>query len=144
MFFTSSLRNTRLLASEYMTGIWGSFLMCFAAVDEDIPALYLETTKQVFKRLFRLYAHIYHYHYEKLREIGEEAKLNSNFRHLVYFIIEFDLVKEPELRPLKRLIREFAPDAFSVSSKSWAFRPVDIPLGPLIDLFIYRMRRHGG
>src|SRR3989344_5353062 len=36
--------------------------------------------KQIFKRLFRVYAHIYYSHFEKIVDLGEEAHLNTCFK----------------------------------------------------------------
>ena len=60
--------------------------------------------KNIFKRLFRVYAHIYYCHFEKLVALGAEAYLNTCFKHFVYFITEFNLVAPQELRPLQDLI----------------------------------------
>ena len=72
----------------------------------------------IFKRMFRVYAHIYHCHFEQVRllnlsvalisvvglglllhfylqvvSMGAEAHLNTCFKHFVYFVMEFDLVR---------------------------------------------------
>uniref|UniRef100_A0A7S4L8B4 Mob1/phocein family protein n=1 Tax=Paramoeba aestuarina TaxID=180227 RepID=A0A7S4L8B4_9EUKA len=61
----------------------------------------------IFRRLYRVFAHIYHHHMEKIVSLGEEAYLNTWFRHFYYFIHEFDLVPEQETDPLKELIECF-------------------------------------
>ena len=38
--------------------------------------------------------------------LGEEAHLNTCFRHFVHFIMEFDLVNDEEQAPLREIIRE--------------------------------------
>ena len=45
----------------------------------------LETVKTIFKRLFRVYAHIYHSHFKDVCALGEEAHLNTCFKHFMYF-----------------------------------------------------------
>jgi len=42
--------------------------------------------KTILKRLFRVYAHIYHQHFKEIVSLGEEAHLNTSFKHFVYFI----------------------------------------------------------
>lgn len=59
---------------------------------------------QIFKKLFRVYAHIYYSHFQKIVSLGEEAHLNTCFKHFYFFIVEFDLVERKELEPLKDLI----------------------------------------
>ncbi len=56
--------------------------------------------KNIFKRLFRVYAHMYHSHVESIIALGAEAHLNTCFKHFMYFILEFGLVERKELEPL--------------------------------------------
>jgi len=55
--------------------------------------------------MFRIYAHVYYHHFHKIVQLGEEAHLNTNFKHFYYFISEFGLVDNDELAPLKDLIQ---------------------------------------
>jgi hypothetical protein len=51
------------------------------------PKNFHSVTKQIFKRLFRVYAHIYHAHFKVVvHELGEEAHLNTSFKHFIYFV----------------------------------------------------------
>ena len=63
--------------------------------------------QQILRRLFRVYAHVYHSHFEIICTLGEEAHLNTCFKHFVFFVVEFDLIEEKELAPLKDLIDSF-------------------------------------
>jgi MOB kinase activator 1 len=65
--------------------------------------------KQIFKRLFRVYAHVYYSHFHKIVQLGEEAHLNTNFKHLYLFIQEFKLVDPAEMQPLDALIQRLFP-----------------------------------
>eukprot|EP01115_Flamella_aegyptia_P012436 TRINITY_DN6205_c0_g1_i1.p1 TRINITY_DN6205_c0_g1~~TRINITY_DN6205_c0_g1_i1.p1 ORF type:complete len:222 (+),score=43.00 TRINITY_DN6205_c0_g1_i1:27-692(+) len=60
--------------------------------------------KHIFKRLFRVYAHIYHSHFSKITHLDQEPHLNTSFKHFIYFIQEFNLVDKKELAPLQELI----------------------------------------
>lgn len=71
------------------------------------PRSFQQTVKNIFKRLFRVYAHIYHSHFQKIVSLGEEAHLNTCFKHFLYFVKEFDLVPRTELEPLQELINQF-------------------------------------
>ncbi len=51
-----------------------------------------------------VYAHIYYSHFHKIVSLGEEAHLNTCFKHFYYFITEFNLVDKKELLPLQELI----------------------------------------
>jgi MOB kinase activator 1 len=60
--------------------------------DVAFPRTFQAEIKQIFRRLFRVYAHIYYSHFEKIVSLGEEAHLNTCFKHYFYFVTEFDLV----------------------------------------------------
>lgn len=81
-------------------------------VDDDgkFPRNFSSIVKNIFRRIFRLYGHIYYSHFEKIKDVGAEAHLNSCFKHLIYFIREFQLVDKKELAPLKKLIDKMLPD----------------------------------
>lgn len=68
------------------------------------PKTFPATVKNIFKRLFRVYAHIYHSHFPKIASLGEEAHLNTSFKHFIFFVQEFKLIEPKELAPLAELI----------------------------------------
>ena len=99
------------------------------------PPNFRDVCGNIFRRLFRVYAHVYHSHHERVVELTFEAHLNSCFvsvprrfflpffsrsrtlslrslsslslslqKHFLYFVLEFDLIKEEELKPLRPLI----------------------------------------
>jgi len=74
-------------------------------VSDDIPfpKRFRDTVKNIFKRLFRIYAHIYYSHAQEIVELGVEAHLNTAFKHFYLFIREFSLVDEKEMAPLQHL-----------------------------------------
>lgn len=72
--------------------------------DVPFPKSFLGTVKVIFKRLFRVYAHIYFSHFDKIMSLSAEAHLNTCFKHFSMFIKEFDLVDAKELQPLAHLI----------------------------------------
>lgn len=65
------------------------------------------TVKVIFKRLFRVYAHIYHTHFQHIMSLGMEYHLNTCFKHFIFFIDRFHLVEQKELSPLAELIQQF-------------------------------------
>jgi len=71
------------------------------------PNNFVSVVKQIFKRLFRVYAHIYHCHFPEVIGLKTEAHLNTSFKHLIYFIQEWDLVVGDDLSPLQELIDSF-------------------------------------
>jgi len=65
------------------------------------PKTFKQTVKTIFKRLFRIYAHIYYSHAKEIIDLGEEPHLNTAFKHFYLFIKEFDLVDPKEMAPLQ-------------------------------------------
>ncbi|XP_062091162.1 MOB kinase activator-like 1A isoform X2 [Humulus lupulus] len=68
------------------------------------PPNFPDVVKTIFKRLFRVYAHIYHSHFEKILSLKEEAHLNTCFKHFVLFVWEFQLIDKRQLDPLHDLV----------------------------------------
>lgn len=73
-------------------------------VGVPFPKSFSGVVKNIFKRLFRIYAHIYHSHFPKIVSLGEEAHLNTSFKHFIFFVQEFQLIDKKELAPLQELI----------------------------------------
>ena len=76
-------------------------------VDVDFPPAFLDIVKNIFKRLFRVYAHIYHAHLEMIESLGEQKHLNTCFKHFLMFSLEFQLIDKREMAPLAKLIEQF-------------------------------------
>ena len=68
------------------------------------PAGFEDIVKNIFRRLFRVYAHVYYWHFPKIRELKEESHLNTAFKHFMFFVWEFDLIPAEELTPLHDLL----------------------------------------
>ncbi|MDP2434253.1 MAG: Mob1/phocein family protein [archaeon] len=82
------------------------------SIDDPFPPGFKMHIKDIFRRLFRVYAHIYHHHHERIISLGEEAHLNTCFKHFYFFISEFNLVDKSQLVPLQDIIDDFdAPAA---------------------------------
>ncbi|XP_009955700.1 PREDICTED: MOB kinase activator 1A-like, partial [Leptosomus discolor] len=65
-----------------------------------------DETLPILKRLFRVYAHIYHQHFDSVMRLQEEAHLNTSFKHFIFFVQEFNLIDRRELAPLQELIEK--------------------------------------
>uniref|UniRef100_A0A0V0J985 MOB kinase activator-like 1 n=1 Tax=Schistocephalus solidus TaxID=70667 RepID=A0A0V0J985_SCHSO len=93
-----------------------NFLMCWvhkqleneaifpSKIGVPFPPDFQKVAKTILKRLFRVYAHIYCEHFHEVRLLDEAAHLNTSFKHFVYFVLEFDLVRKSQLEPLQRVI----------------------------------------
>lgn len=67
---------------------------------KEFPANYFDTCRTIAKRLIRVYAHIYQHHLDRVRELKQEAHMNTSLKHFIYFIKEFNLVNQVDLEPL--------------------------------------------
>ena len=76
-------------------------------IDSEFPSNFVNIIRVIFKRLFRVYAHIYHAHFSDVMKLEAEAHFNTSFKHFIYFVYEFNLIEHKEMVPLKDLIDEF-------------------------------------
>ena len=76
-------------------------------VGEDVPfpKNYATITKQIFTRMFRIFAIIYTQHFSRVEQLGAAAHLNTSFKHLIYFIWEFDLIEQRELPAMSDIVK---------------------------------------
>lgn len=63
------------------------------------PKNFLGMAKTILKRLFRVYAHIYHQHFPEVVQLGEEAHLNTSFKHFIFFVQVRSLVRSGTGKP---------------------------------------------
>jgi len=73
-------------------------------VEVAFPKEFIPTVKTIFKRLFRVFAHIYYCHFDKIISLDLEIHLNTTFKHFYYFSKEFDLIENKEMVVLAELI----------------------------------------
>ena len=75
-----------------------------STIGVPFPKDFLNIAKSILKRLFRVYAHIYHEHFNQVLQLKEEPHLNTSFKHFIYFVLKFNLVETKELAPLQEII----------------------------------------
>ena len=68
------------------------------------PENFRSIVKTIMRRLFRVYAHIFHSHLDEIVACRAEAHLSTCFRHFMHFGYEFHLLPQKELEPLKDVI----------------------------------------
>ncbi|CAA2964679.1 Hypothetical predicted protein [Olea europaea subsp. europaea] len=68
------------------------------------PPNFHNVVKIISKRMFRVYAHIYRSHFQKIVALKEEAYLNTCFKHFVLFTSEFGLIDKRELAPVSEIV----------------------------------------
>lgn len=67
--------------------------------------------RNILKRLFRVYAHIYCHHFDQITELGLQPHLNTSLKHFVLFCNQFSLVDQKEFAPLQELITILLDDS---------------------------------
>jgi len=74
---------------------------------QKFPSKFYTIIKNIYKRIFRLYAHVYYSHFDKMKSIGANAHLNSCFKHFIFFVLQFRLIDKEGLAPLRDSIDKF-------------------------------------
>lgn len=68
------------------------------------PPHFMGVLKNIYRQMFRIFAHIYHNHFDKFVHLSMEAHWNSFFAHFISFGKDFDLLERREMEPLAPLI----------------------------------------
>ncbi|KAL9810979.1 putative MOB kinase activator family [Arabidopsis thaliana] len=71
---------------------------------EPFPPNFEDFVKRILRKLFRVYAHIYHSHFPKIVTLNEQAHLNTCFHRYLLFVSEFQLVDKEEMVPIQKLV----------------------------------------
>ncbi|XP_040572191.1 LOW QUALITY PROTEIN: MOB kinase activator-like 3 [Lepeophtheirus salmonis] len=78
--------------------------------DVSFPKNFIPSCKKIITRLYRVFVHVYVHHFDRLMNIGAEPHVNSCYKHIYYFGVEFDLIPEKEFEPLKELTARICND----------------------------------
>lgn len=95
----NSMMNPFFLRNLVLITVLSYLLICLSPISSScydlststfilgtpFPTNFREVVKTIFKRLFRVYAHIYHSHFQKIVSLKEEAHLNTCFKHFILF-----------------------------------------------------------
>lgn len=73
-------------------------------IGAPFPLQFQNLVKTIFKRLFRIYAHIYCHHFHEITELGLQSHLNTSLKHFVLFSNEFNLISRKDYGPLEDLV----------------------------------------
>ncbi|OCK94128.1 maintenance of ploidy protein MOB2 [Cenococcum geophilum 1.58] len=91
-------RPTKMPAPEYIEHLMAwvqsnvdNEQMFPSRIGVPFPKTFPVLIRNMFKRLYRVYAHIYCHHYPVVIELGLEPHLNTSFKHYVLFIDEHGL-----------------------------------------------------
>ncbi|KAI8374896.1 Mob1/phocein [Blakeslea trispora] len=107
----ASSKKIKLCAPQYIDSMASSIQSMMedeslfpTKAGRDFPQDFPFLIRRIFEQLFRLFAHIYYHHYDKILSLHEEPHLNSLFAHFISFAREFDLLNRKEIHPLQELI----------------------------------------
>lgn len=79
-------------------------------IGAPFPQQFRILVKTIFKRLFRIYAHIYCHHFHEISELGLQSHLNTSLKHYVLFANEFSLISTNDYGPLEDLVETMLKD----------------------------------
>ncbi|SCV02222.1 LAMI_0G17018g1_1 [Lachancea mirantina] len=68
------------------------------------PSNFVRDTQRIMIQMFRIFAHMYHQHFDKIIHLSLEAHWNSFFAHFISFAKEYNLVDRKDMYPLGALI----------------------------------------
>ncbi|CAO3684197.1 unnamed protein product [Umbelopsis vinacea] len=74
---------------------------------EEFPKDFHKRISPIYKRLFRVYAHIYHSHFEQIQALDERLAFDLSCKHFILFAKEFTLIDQNSLNPLSELITTY-------------------------------------
>ncbi|SCU83456.1 LADA_0C11562g1_1 [Lachancea dasiensis] len=68
------------------------------------PSNFVQDVQRIMIQMFRIFAHMYHHHFDKIIHLSLEAHWNSLFAHFISFAKEYNLVERKDMYPLGNLI----------------------------------------
>jgi MOB kinase activator 1 len=71
------------------------------SLDKEFPQDFRTVCEAIARRLFRVFAHVYHHHLTHVRMAKIEAHMNTSLKHFIYFVREFNLITAKEWEPLR-------------------------------------------
>ncbi|RNA30917.1 MOB kinase activator 3A [Brachionus plicatilis] len=81
------------------------------------PKNFQSICKKLLSRLFRVFVHVYIHHFDRISQIGAEAHVNTCYKHFIYFVTEFNLLRKEEIEPLIQMTFRMCPDLIEKLSK---------------------------
>ncbi|GBG26903.1 MOB kinase activator 1A [Hondaea fermentalgiana] len=98
---TNSKKPIRVSSPEYVDYVmtWVEDQLdnedIFPTLEEHpFPSNFLDYIKDIFKRLFRVFAIMYHRHFHVFEELEAQAHLNTCFKHFFFFCIRYELIED--------------------------------------------------
>lgn len=86
----------------------------FPSEGTEFPKEFKSIVKNIFKRLFRVYAHFFYHHLQDFKRLGIKEELNTSFAHFSLFNDAFELVSSSQMEPLSDLIVTIRQNEFQI------------------------------
>eukprot|EP01064_Diplonema_japonicum_P020472 TRINITY_DN2993_c2_g1_i1.p1 TRINITY_DN2993_c2_g1~~TRINITY_DN2993_c2_g1_i1.p1 ORF type:complete len:236 (+),score=60.89 TRINITY_DN2993_c2_g1_i1:72-710(+) len=80
---------------------------------DPYPADFETIVRNIIKKLFRVYSHIYFTHFGKIKHLNEEPHINTAFKHFMLFVFEFKLMEASDMAPLSYLITNLIGERYT-------------------------------
>ncbi|KAJ1649196.1 Maintenance of ploidy protein mob2 [Dispira simplex] len=107
----TGLRGAKLPAPQYIDYAMTWMQNCIddgavfpTKVGREFPRDFVQTARAIVRQMFRVFAHIFYAHYDKLVHLAAERHFNSLFAHFIAFCREFGLLDKKDMAPLHDLI----------------------------------------
>lgn len=84
----------------------------FPTEEHRYPDDFDQITQGIFRRLFRVFTHVFTSHYDNLERRGLNATFNTIFIHFMHFSEEFNLMSPAELQPAQALLKDICSPIF--------------------------------
>ncbi|CAD5226948.1 unnamed protein product [Bursaphelenchus xylophilus] len=78
-------------------------------IGKPFPPNFSQIAQTIMRRLFRIYAHVYHEHFDYIQKLKAVEHVNTSFKHFMLFVQEFRLILQEDQEPLNELIQELVP-----------------------------------
>ncbi|CAD5219968.1 unnamed protein product [Bursaphelenchus okinawaensis] len=78
-------------------------------IGRPFPSNFFQITQTIMRRLFRIYAHVYHEHFNYIQKLKAVEHVNTSFKHFMLFVQEFKMISPEHTEPLHELIQEIVP-----------------------------------
>ena len=74
--------------------------------DTRSESLSKSLASKICRRIARVYGHFYFAHYQQVAALHLDTCLNTSFQYFLYFVKHHKLVKDKELYPMRRVVRQ--------------------------------------
>ncbi|ELP83843.1 hypothetical protein EIN_197860 [Entamoeba invadens IP1] len=103
----------QLSAPEYCDKLFTWVQSCFdnpeifpAEFTDKPPKVFVETVRKIFKRLFRVYAHMFYNHMEHMEQLGIQTVTLRGFKHFYAFSRQYKMLSKDDVAPLQTLVQD--------------------------------------